>query len=221
MPIYFSEHEIVLPGQLLSDNGKRSGEGTYALGDKVYAAQIGFAAIRNNKVTVIPLKGAYKPMPGDQVIGIITDVKPNGFEVSLGRHLTGIIRIPDREEVENMNLKIGDVIYARVKESGIGGIILERGARIRKFESGLLIQMHPAKIPRLIGKRGSMINMLKRLTGCDIVMGKNGLIVVNGPSPRNELAVLKAIQMIENEAHTAGLTERVERFVKEFLEKGW
>jgi len=219
MPIYFSEHEIVLPGQLLSDNGKRSGEGTYTVGEKVYAAQVGFAVVKNNKVSVIPFKGAYKPMPGDRVIGIITDVKPNGFEVNLGRHLTGMIRIPDREEVKSMNLKIGDVIYVKVKESGLGGIILERSMRIKKFESGLLIQIHPAKIPRLIGKKGSMINMVKKLTGCDIVMGKNGLIVINGPSPKNEFAAMKAIQLIESEAHTSGLTERVEKFIKDFLGK--
>ncbi len=219
MPIYFSEHEVVLPGQMLSDNGKRSGEGTYAIDGKVYAAQVGFAVVKNNKVTVIPFKGAYKPMPGDRVIGVISDVKPNGFEVNLGRHLTGIIRVPDREEVRSMNLKIGDVIYVKVKESGLSGVVLERGMRIKKFESGLLIQIHPAKIPRLIGKKGSMISMVKKLTGCDIVVGKNGLIVINGPTPKNEFAAMKAIQMIENEAHTSGLTERVERLIKGLLEK--
>ncbi|MCD6235739.1 MAG: S1 RNA-binding domain-containing protein [Thaumarchaeota archaeon] len=219
MPVYFSEHEVVLPGQLLSDNGKRSGEGTYSVGGKVYAAQIGFAIVKNNKVTVIPFKGAYKPAPGDRVIGIVSDVKPNGFEVDLGRHLTGIIRVPDRAEVKSMNLKVGDVIYVKVRESGLSGVILERSTRIKKFESGLLIQIHPVKIPRLIGKKGSMISMVKKLTGCDIVTGKNGLIVINGPSPKHEFAAMKAIQLIDQEAHTSGLTERVEKLIKELLEK--
>ncbi len=217
MPIYFSEHEVVLPGQLLSDNGKRSGEGTYSIGGKVYAARVGFATVKDNKVHVVSFKGTYKPMPGDRVIGIISDVKPNGFEVNLGKHLTGIIRIPDREQVQNMKLKVGDVIYVKVKSSGLGGILLERSGRIKKFESGLLIQIHPTKIPRLIGKRGSMIIMVKKLTGCDIVVGKNGLVVINGPSPKNEFAAMKAIQMIENEAHTSGLTERVEKMIREIL----
>ena len=219
MPVYFSEHEVVLPGQLLSDNGKRSGEGTYSIGGKVYAAQIGFGIVKNNKVTVIPFKGAYKPAPGDRVIGIVSDVKPNGFEVDLGRHLTGIIRVPDRAEVKSMNLKVGDVIYVKVRESGLSGVILERSTRIKKFESGLLIQIHPVKIPRLIGKKGSMISMVKKLTGCDIVTGKNGLIVINGPSPKHEFAAMKAIQLIDQEAHTSGLTERVEKLIKELLEK--
>ncbi|MEM1676231.1 MAG: hypothetical protein QW095_00070 [Nitrososphaerota archaeon] len=50
MPLYFSEKEIVLPGQLLSDNGRRSGEGTYVLDGKVYVAVIGLATIKNEKV---------------------------------------------------------------------------------------------------------------------------------------------------------------------------
>ena len=219
MPIYFSEHEVVLPGQLLSDNGKRSGEGTYTLGGKIYAAQIGFATIKNNKVTVIAFKAAYKPMPGDRVIGIISDVRPNGFEVDLGRHLTGIIRIPDREEVKSMKLKVGDVVYVKIRESGLSGVIIDRGSRIRKIESGLLIQLHPSKIPRLVGRRGSMINAIKKLTGCDILVGKNGYVVVNGPSPESEFAAMKAIRMIEREAHTSGLTERIERYLRELLGK--
>ena len=220
MPIYFSEHEVVLPGQLLSDNGKRSGEGTYAIGGKVYAAQVGFASIKNDKVVVTPFKAAYKPAPGDRVIGIISDVKPNGFEVDLGGYLTAMIRIPDREEVVNMNLKVGDVVYVKIKESGLSGIIIDRRDRIRRIQSGLLIHIHPAKIPRLIGRRGSMISMVKKLTGCEIIVGKNGLIVINGPSPKNEFAAMKAIEMIENEAHTSGLTERVEKYLRELLEKG-
>lgn len=220
MPIYFSEHEVVIPGQLLSDNGKRSGEGTYAIGGKVYAAQVGFASIKDNKVVVTPFKSAYKPAPGDRVIGIISDVKPNGFEVDLGGYLTALIRIPDRGEVVSMKLKVGDVIYAKIKESGLSGIMIDRRDRIRRIQSGLLIHIHPAKIPRLIGRRGSMISMVKKLTGCDIIVGKNGLIVINGPSPKSEFAAMKAIEMIESEAHTSGLTERVEKYLRELLEKG-
>ncbi|MCS7132769.1 MAG: exosome complex protein Rrp4 [Nitrososphaeria archaeon] len=217
MPIYFSEHEVVLPGQLLSDNGKRSGEGTYSVEGKVYAARIGFATVKGDKIHVIPLKGVYKPMPGDRVIGVVSDVKPNGFEVNLGKHLTGIIRIPDKEQVQNMRLKVGDAVYVKVKSSGLGGVLLERDEQIKKFESGLLVQINPIKIPRLIGRRGSMILMVKKLTGCDIVIGKNGLIVINGPSPKNEFAAMKAIQMIEEEAHTSGLTERVEKMIREII----
>ena len=220
MPVYFSDHEVVLPGQLLSDDGKRSGEGTYVVDGKVYAAQVGLATIRNNRVCVIAFKGAYRPQVGDEVIGVISDVKPNGFDVVLGKHLTGVIRIPDRRKVQNLGLRVGDVISARVKESSLRGIILEHTRRMRKFDKGLLISIHPAKIPRLIGRRGSMINMIKRRTGCRIVVGRNGLIVISGPSPAQEFAAVTAIKEVEREAHTQGLTERVGKLIDSILKGG-
>jgi len=220
MPLYFSEHEVVLPGQLLSDDGKRGGEGTYVVGGKVYAAQVGLAVIKDSKVHVIAFKGAYKPQPGDRVIGVISDVKPNGFEVVLGKHLTGVMRIPDRKEVQSMRLKVGDVVSLRVKESSLRGVILEHGERVKKFEKGLLISMHPAKVSRLIGRRGSMISMIKKITGCNIVVGRNGLIVISGPSPSREFAAISAIKLVESEAHTQGLTERVEKLIKSLLGGG-
>lgn len=220
MPLYFSERELVLPGQLLSDDGKRSGEGTYVLGDKVYALTVGFATIKNDKVCVIPIKGTYNPQPGDRVIGIVIDVKPNGFEVSLGRHLTATIRIPDKKEVQALNLKVGEAIYASVKEVGLKGVFLESGEKIKKLTSGLLVDMHPSKIPRLIGRRGSMINMIKKETGCEMLVGRNGYILIKGPSPTNEFAAVAAIRLIEREAHSQGLTERVENLIRNILGSG-
>ncbi|MEM1769795.1 MAG: exosome complex protein Rrp4 [Nitrososphaerota archaeon] len=218
MPLYFSEKEIVLPGQLLSDNGRRSGEGTYVLDGKVYVAVIGLATIKNEKVCVIPLKGVYNPQVGDKVIGIIAEVKPNGYEVSLGKHLFATVKIPDKREVQAMNFKIGDVIYGVVKESGLRGVFLETGDKLKKITSGLLIMIHPSKIPRLIGRRGSMINMLKKETGCELIIGKNGYIVIRGDNPLGEFAALSAIKLIEREAHSQGLTERVGKLIKKIMQ---
>lgn len=220
MPLYFSEREIVFPGQLLSDNGKRSGEGTYVMDGKVYAAQVGIATLRNNKVYVIAFKGVYKPQPGDRVVGIVTDVKPNGYEIMLGRHLTGSIRIPDRREVKSLNLHVGDVIYVKVKDSGLRGITLDHLDKFKKINEGILVSIHPAKVPRLIGRRGSMINMIKKLTKCELIVGRNGMIIVRGPSPTQEFAAISAIRLVESEAHSQGLTERVEKLIKSALSGG-
>lgn len=217
MPLYFLERELVLPGQLLSDDGKRSGEGTYVLGDKVYSLIVGFATIKNDRVCVMPIKGAYSPQPGDRVIGIVTDVKPNGFDVSLGRHLTAVIRIPDKKEVQALNLKVGEVVYASVREASLRGVSLESGEKVKKITSGLLVSIPPSKIPRLIGRRGSMINMIKKETGCELLVGKNGYIVIKGSSPTNEFAAFAAIRVIEREAHSQGLTERVENLIRSIL----
>ncbi len=217
MPLYFSEKEVVFPGQLLSDNGKRSGEGTYVMNGKVYASQVGIATLRDNKVTVIAFKGAYKPQPGDRVVGIVTDVKPNGYEVMLGRHLTGNLRIPNRREVKSLNLHVGDVIYVKIRESGLNGVTLDHLDKLKKINEGILISIHPAKVPRLIGRRGSMINMIKKLTECELTVGRNGMIIVRGPNPAQEFAAISAIKLVETEAHSQGLTERVENLIRKVI----
>ena len=217
MPLYFSEKEVVFPGQLLSDNGKRSGEGTYVMNGKVYASQVGIATLRDNKVTVIAFKGAYKPQPGDRVVGIVTDVKPNGYEVMLGRHLTGNLRIPNRREVKSLNLHVGDVIYVKIRESGLNGVTLDHLDKLKKINEGILISIHPAKVPRLIGRRGSMINMIKKLTECELTVGRNGMIIVRGPNPAQEFAAISAIKLVETEAHSQGLTERVENLIRQVI----
>lgn len=213
MPIYFNEKEIVLPGQLLSDDSKRAGENTYVQDNKVYAATVGMATVRNGKVEVIALKGPYRPKSGDVVIGVVTDIKSGAVEIDLGGGLTGVVKVSSIKELESLGLNVGDVVYTKVNSSGIRGILLEKGEHLKKIKEGIILFMTPTKIPRLIGKRGSMINMLKKLTGCNILVGMNGMIVIKGSSPTNEFAMISAIRMIEREAHSSGLTDRVASYV--------
>jgi exosome complex component RRP4 len=72
----------------------------------------------------------------------------------------------------------------------------------------------PAKIPRVIGRKGSMIGMLKRETSCNITVGQNGLVYVSGRNREDERIAVLAIKKIEEEAHTSGLTDRVTDMVK-------
>ncbi|MCL7395400.1 MAG: exosome complex protein Rrp4 [Thaumarchaeota archaeon] len=209
MPIYFNDREIVLPGQLLSDDSRRAGEGTYVMDGKVYAATVGAATIRDGKVEVITFRGPYKPAAGDMIIGVVSDIKPIGVEVDLGGHVTALLKVKNVKELASLDLKVGDVVYARVSSSGLKGVLLELNEQFKKINEGVLLRMTPTKIPRLIGKRGSMINMLKKITGCNIMVGTNGFVIVNGPSPAKEFAAISAIRLIEREAHSQGLTDKV------------
>jgi exosome complex component RRP4 len=64
-----------------------------------------------------------------------------------------------------------------------------------------------------------MISMIKQETGCQIILGLNGVILVTGKNPDDEELALAAIQKIENESHTSGLTDRITQFLKEEKEK--
>jgi exosome complex component RRP4 len=86
---------------------------------------------------------------------------------------------------------------------------------LRKLTGGMVIEISPSKVPRVIGKNGSMIQMLKNMTGCRIYVGQNGRIWIDGELD-NIVKAVQAIRMIEDEAHNLGLTERI----KSFLEQG-
>ena len=74
--------------------------------------------------------------------------------------------------------------------------------------------MNSNKVPRVIGKQGSMVNLIKEYTGCNIVVGQNGLIWIRGESIESELLAKEAIKMITDKCLVEGLTDKV----KEFLE---
>jgi KH domain len=67
-------------------------------------------------------------------------------------------------------------------------------------------------VPRLIGKGGSMIHTITRLTGTKIVVGQNGRIWVDGPL--DAIARVRAcLKIIDEESTRPGLTEKVEGFL--------
>jgi exosome complex component RRP4 len=63
-----------------------------------------------------------------------------------------------------------------------------------------------------------MINMIKDETKCDIIVGQNGVVWVKG-EPKMERVAEKVINMIEDQAHTSGLTDRVRNMLSELLGK--
>jgi exosome complex component RRP4 len=90
-----------------------------------------------------------------------------------------------------------------------------QGRGLRKITHGRLIDVDPVKIPRIIGKKGSMIQLLKNMTNAQIIVGQNGRIVVSANSVEKENLVISAIRKIEAEAHTSGLTDRIRVYLEE------
>jgi len=86
--------------------------------------------------------------------------------------------------------------------------------RLGVLKSGRILEISPAKVPRLIGRGGSMISMLKNETKCNIFVGQNGTIWINGKEKDMNLAA-KAIMIIESEAHLDGLTDRIGKFLRD------
>ena len=212
--IYVENKDLVIPGQVLADDEYYSGRGTFKENGKVCSSLLGRVSLRNKKIRVIPLKSKYVPKKGDVVIGKINDVRFSMWDVDINSPYSGILpafEVFGREKKElNKVYDVGDVLFLRVvdvdeiKKAKLG----LKGRGMGKFKGGIIVDIAPTKVPRLIGKKGSMINMIKDKTNCKIVVGQNGLVWVKGDEDMEQLTK-DVIHLIEAEAHTSGLTNKI------------
>jgi exosome complex component RRP4 len=218
------DKKLVIPGEFLSDDANLADEGTYVEEGKVFSSVFGIASLKNH-VRVVPLSGKYIPRSGDMIIGIITEVSFSNWIVDIRSPYEGLLHIsefPRRIENTDMSkyLKVGDAIITLVTDVDptMKVELTLNDQRLRQIKEGRIIDVTPSKVPRLIGRSGSMIAMLKNETNCNIFIGQNGRVWITGKDKDVELAV-KAILKIEKESHVSGLTDRLTRFLKEEKDK--
>jgi exosome complex component RRP4 len=218
--------QLVTPGDLLAEGPYFAGENTYRDGSKIYAARIGMADVIGNKLIVVPIKGVYIPRIDDIVIGRITDIGMSGWQVDICAPYPAMLPASETpmqrgRDVGRRDLGqihgVGDLVLAQVIafDRTRDPLLTTMGRGLGKVTSGRVARITPAKIPRVIGKKGSMITMLKKETGTDIVPGQNGVILATGGTPDQERIAVEALYMIEREAHSSGLTDRVRAMILE------
>jgi exosome complex component RRP4 len=232
--LYVQNRELVTPGQLLCEGKVSVSTPTtvYCIDTKCYSAVVGLADIEDDKIGVIPLEGFYYPKVGDVVIGIVTSVGLTSWEVDIRALHPAVLYAsdflnrplnPGRETLSDY-LDIGDVILAKVENVGRGRAITlsVKGKGFGKVCKGSLVEISSAKVPRVIGKKGSMLQLLTNECKCEIIVAQNGRILIdNCPNKDFEEIVILAIKKIEREAHISGLTDRVREFIiKEKVRRG-
>ena len=173
---------------------------------------------------MVALKAFYIPKVGDTAIGTIVEVGFNGWMVDIHSPYLAILRAsdvlnrqfkPQRDDLSEV-LNVGDLVIAKivaydrahnpqltVGEPGLG-----------KITRGQVIKITPTKIPRLIGRKGSMVSMIKQETDCHIIIGHNGIVLITGKRLEDEQLAMMAIHKIEEESHTTGLTDRIAQMIK-------
>jgi exosome complex component RRP4 len=214
-----AERVLVLPGEEIPAHGLKPGPGTYRVGGKVYASVLGLLSSRPPTVQVIPLSGRYIPHPHDVVIGTVTDVQGTFWLLDIGAprwaplHMTGTPWKVDIGETERY-LKVGDAVVVQVESldptGRIGVTMLGEG--LGKLEGGTIVHVSPARVPRVVGRDGSMIQTITRLTGARVAVGQNGRIWVDG-TPEAIRRVSGVLRFIDEHGHRPGLTERVESYL--------
>jgi exosome complex component RRP4 len=214
--------KIVVPGQLLDEGELKPGLGTYRdkANGRIYASRLGILQKRKDYINNIPLTGCYLPKPNDLIIGIIVDIAPTYWVVDINAPYPSVLHVNDVPwKVEygetSKYLHLTDVVLAKISLVGEAEQIqlTMKDKNLRKFVGGQVIEIQPIKVPRVIGKDQSMIDLIKRYLNVRIFIGRNGRIWLNGETKSTKLAI-EAIRQIEAEAHTKGLTNRI----KEWLE---
>jgi exosome complex component RRP4 len=213
------ERVLVLPGEEIAVQGLKPGPGTYRVGGKVYASVLGLVSPRPPIVQVIPLSGRYIPRPNDVVIGTVTDVQGTFWLLDIGAprwaplHMTGTPWKVDIGETERY-LRVGDAVIVQVESldptGRIGVTMLGEG--LGKLEGGTIVHVSPARVPRVVGRDGSMIQTITRHTGAQVAVGQNGRIWVDG-TPEAIRRVSEVLRFIDENGHRPGLTERVESYL--------
>lgn len=225
MPTFFERRQLVTPGDLIAEDDYLAGENTYREENRIYASRVGIVEYEDKKVNVVALKAFYIPRMGDIVIGTVTEVGFNGWTVDINAPYEALLRAsdvlsrpfkPQKDELSQV-LDAGDLIVAKIVsyDRGHNPQLTVGEPGLGKVTRGQIMKITPTKIPRAIGRKGSMISMIKQETGCQIILGLNGVVLITGKTLEDEQLAMMAIRKIEEESHTSGLTDRVTQMIKE------
>ena len=214
---------IVTPGEELAEGMDfLPAEGTFRDKDKIISSGLGLVNINGRVIKTIPVAGRYAPKKGDVIIAKVTNILMSGWILDIDSAYSAVLSVKEAKDFIRRDAdltkyyNIGDYIVTDVVMVTSQRLVdaSMKGPGMRKLIGGRIIKVNTHKVPRIIGKKGTMVSMIKNATGCNILVGQNGLVWING-SPENEIIVVKTIKKIEQEAHISGLTERI----KTFLEK--
>ena len=219
-----SKKRYVLPGDFITTAPLRLQGNVVLDGKRIISTAIGLSDISADSVRVISLTGVYMPKIDDLVIGMIQYISGNSWFANinscyqgmlLGQDVFGRGSYPSTKEMKE-RLDKGDIIYARIMNSDRQRepLISIADKNLGKIDSGELIKISPTKIPRLIGKHGSMIQTIEASTNATITVGQNGLIVVSCDETNGLLKALAAIRMVDEQAHIVDLTDKVKKMLK-------
>jgi exosome complex component RRP4 len=222
--ILVKERQLVIPGDTLATGlDFLPSSGSFRSNNEIKSKILGLAKVKDRFVGAIPLSGVYTPKIGDGIIGFVFDMQTTIWIVDINSPYDAILPLGEAVgEYVDLNktdisvyFDIGDIVYAKVLNVSKSKRIqlTMNDHRARKLIGGRIITITPSKVPRVIGKSGSMIELIKDKTKCQIIVGQNGVIWIKG---EKESLAAKTIRKIERESHISGLTDEVTKF----LEKG-
>ncbi len=223
MTILVQDKEVVVPGDTLAEGmGYIPGYGSYRQATKIIASRLGLVNVEGKVLKIIPVSGKYLPKRNDIVIGKVIDILMMGWRVEINSPYQAMLSSKETPEFIEKNedltryFNLDEYLVAKITNVTSQNLVdlSVRDQGLRKLKGGRIIYVNTHKVPRIIGKKGSMVTMIKQATGCRIIVGQNGLIWVDGEPAKENIAV-ETIMKIESESHYSGLTERIKTFLEE------
>ena len=213
------KRKYVIPGEVVARGNVRADLNVMRVNDQLIATRVGMAEIGHDVVRVIPLSGPYIPRIDDLVVGKIIDYSAFAWEADINSCFFGILPAasvfgrdysPAKDSLTD-KLKVGDMIAARVIafDRTRDPLLSISGPGLGRIPRGQVAKISPAKVPRLIGKKGSMIKTIEAGTKSRMLIGQNGVVVIVG-SPDDTIRAISAVNLVEEEAHSPDLTQKVQ-----------
>jgi exosome complex component RRP4 len=221
-----NEKEIVVPGQIIAKGlDFLPSQGTYRLGENILANKVGLLSVEGKVLRTIQLSGRYLPQRNDIIIGRVDDILMSGWRFDINAPYSAVLPLKDASFdfiAKGVDLtryfSLDD--YAVIKITNVTSQnlvdVTAKGAGLKRLRGGIVIKINPQKVPRVIGKKGTMVSLVKRATDCKIIVGQNGVVWIDGVSEMEVLAIA-AIRKIEDESHLQGVTDSVKKFLEEKL----
>ncbi len=213
---------VVIPGEVIaSGEDYLPSDGARREGKDIVADRFGLAEEAGRVIKVIPLTGAFIPRRGNVIIGRVSMITFNGWVVDVDYASNAFIPLDECPRFINKNemdqfLAIGDAVSAKIWSINQRGVDLTlRGKGLGKLEGGFTFRVSPNRVPRIIGKEGSMITLIKEKTNCSITVGQNGWVWIRGESMESEILARRAIEFVTEKAYVEGLTEKMEVWFQE------
>ena len=219
-----TKRKYVIPGDFITTGPYRPEQNVILDGQRIIATTIGISEIYDDAVRVIPLTGIYYPKINDLVVGKVISHTSLSWEVDINSCYVGFLPAQDvfgrdfSAHADELTSKLdkGDLIAARIAnfDRTRDPLISISDRELGKIDSGELVNISPSKIPRLIGKRGTMIQTIEMATNATITIGQNGWVVISCENSDGLLKVKKAITMIEEQAHIPNLTDKIKSMLE-------
>lgn len=230
MPIYVSSGQVVVPGEVVAEGSYEVSGPHFTAGKRYHAKVLSVAVVEKpKKIRLVPIKRSYIPAEGDLVVGKVIDVGPTFWLIDINSPYTAILQVSEvfprpASTVRDLTelFQVGDLIIAKVLLFDLlhDPLLTVKESRLGKVERGLLVEVPPSRVSRVIGRKGQVVDYLKEVLGVELAVGRNGRIIILGKEPDREAAAAYIIQRLCAEAYVEDPFEEVKKLVSLVLEGG-